>query len=134
MIVLDTSVILKWVLGPEAGHRKAVSYRQKHITGEELIGVPSLFFYETANVLSTRSGLPVDVALDIFRSLWDFDFEVLALDRKDFEEIIKVSRECSISGYDAVYIVIARKHGCCLVTADRKLFNRTRHLGFVELL
>ncbi len=134
MIVLDTSVILKWVLGPEAGHRKAIEYRQKHISGDEQIGVPSLFFYETANVLSTKSGLPADVALEIFRTLWDFDLEVLPLDLKDFEEIIKVSKECSISGYDAVYIVIARKHGCRLVTSDRKLFNRTRHLGFVELL
>lgn len=44
MIVLDASVVLKWILGDEDREGKARLYREHHISGKEIIAVHDLFF------------------------------------------------------------------------------------------
>lgn len=43
MVVLDTSVIIKWFV-EEKGSERALFLMEKHIKGEEIVLVPSLFF------------------------------------------------------------------------------------------
>jgi len=47
MIVLDASVALKWIFWDEAGGEGARHYRDRHVSGDEVIAVPDLFFYES---------------------------------------------------------------------------------------
>ena len=55
MIVLDASVVLKWIFGDEDRVEKARLFRENHISGKDAIAVHNLFFYEVANVLSTKT-------------------------------------------------------------------------------
>ena len=66
MIVLDSSVALKWIFADEDGATHAVRVRDDHVSGKNEIAVPSLFFYEIANVLATKVKLSPEEALEAF--------------------------------------------------------------------
>ena len=66
MIVLDASVVLKWIFGDEDKEGKAGLFRDGHLSGKEIIAVPDLFFFEIANVLSTKTRLNAKDAAEAF--------------------------------------------------------------------
>jgi predicted nucleic acid-binding protein len=134
MIVLDASVVLKWIFGDEEGGEKAKPYREGHVTGEETVAVHSLFFYEIANVLATKTGLSTKDAGEAFSLMWNFDLEVFGLGLDEFLEGITLSRQYGITVYDAAYVGLARKLGCLFVTADRRLHKKIKGLSGVMIL
>jgi len=134
MIVLDASVALKWIFGDEEGGEKAKLYREGHVTGEEPVAVHSLFFYEIANVLATKTGLSTKDAGEAFSLLWNFDLEVFDLGLDEFLEGITLSRQYGITVYDAAYVGLARRLGCLFVTADRRLYKKIKGLRGVMIL
>jgi len=134
MIVLDSSVILKWIFDEEEAHEKAIKYRQMHMTGEEIVVVPSLFFYEIGNVLSTKARLSDSEAADFFTTFYDFDFEIYNPGIEDFLSGIALSKRYRISLYDAVYVGLAGRLKCSFVTSDKRLFDRVKELKEVRLL
>jgi len=93
MIVLDASVALKWIFGDEEGGEKARRCREGHVTGEETVAVHSLFFYEIANVLATKTRLSTKGAVEAFSLIWNFDLEVFSLGLDEFLEGIVLSRQ-----------------------------------------
>ncbi len=54
MIVLDASVVLKWIFDDEDGGVSAARWKDAHVAGHEIVAVPDLLFYELGNVLATR--------------------------------------------------------------------------------
>jgi predicted nucleic acid-binding protein len=134
MIVVDASVALKWIFADEDGASDALAIREAHISGEDEIAVPSLFFYEVANVLATKMKLPASEAQAAFRLFWDFDFQVCDLEADDFLEAMLVSHSKRISVYDACYLVLALRLGCSMATTDRKLGQKVAGYGVVGLI
>jgi len=134
VIVLDSSVVLKWIFDDEDIHGKAIKYQQKHISGEETVIVPSLFFYEIANVLATKTRLSGSDAAESFLMFWNFDFEVIDFSLDEFLSVIDLSMHYKVSVYDASYIELARKLNCNFITADRKLYEKAREMKEVKLL
>lgn len=134
MIVLDASVILKWMFGDEAGADRARLLRDRHISGEDLVAVHDLCFYEMANVLATKTPLHAKDAVEAFSLIYDFDLEVFSFGREEFVSGITLARQYGMTLYDAAYIALARRLQCQFVTADRKLFERAKTLREVRLL
>lgn len=134
MIVLDASVALKWIFDDEAGAETALAVRDAHVSGENEIAVPSLFFYEIANVLATKVKLTDSEARSAFSMFWDFEFDVCDLNQDDLLEAMKLSHKHRISTYDASYMVLANRMGCALVTADRKFWEKVTKYGDVKLV
>jgi predicted nucleic acid-binding protein len=133
LIVLDASVILKWLV-EEEGSGPALSYRDEHVTGVNAVAVPELFFYEAANVLATRSGLSAEESRLAFAAIWELELESYHLAAGDYLNTVRLSQKLDISGYDAAYVVLAEKLSTTLITADGKLARRCADLGFVQLL
>jgi predicted nucleic acid-binding protein len=134
MIVLDASVVLKWIFENEEGSDRALRYRDMHVSGEQPIAVPDLFFYEVANVLLTRTRLDAAVVSEAFSMLWSFDLEVCDLGFEEFSSAIQISRCYGITLYDAAYVELARRLQCDLVTSDKKLHGKVKALRQVRLL
>ncbi len=134
MIVLDSSVVLKWIFDEEDAYGRAMKFRRMHISGEEVIVVPSLFFYEIANVLATKTRLSNIEVADFFLTFWNFDLEVFSFGLEEFLNGIALSRQYRISLYDAAYIELAKKLKCNFVTADRRLYGNVKELKEVKLL
>lgn len=134
MIVLDSCVVLKWVFDDEDAHERAIKYQQKHISGEETIIVPSLFFYEITNVLATKTRLNSSDVAESFLMFWNFDFEVIDFRLEEFLSVIDLSMHYKVSVYDASYIELARKLNCNFITADRELYEKASEMKEVKLL
>lgn len=134
MIVLDASVALKWIFRDEEGEDRAARYRDRHISGEEVIAVPELFFYEIGNVLAIKTSLDSKTASKAFSLLWNFDLEVFSLGGEEFLGSLALSRKFQITLYDASYIELAKKLECDFVTFDKKLFEKVKGLKRVTLL
>jgi predicted nucleic acid-binding protein len=98
------------------------------------VAVPSLFFYEIANVLATKTRLSAKDAAEAFSLIWNFDLETFSLGLDEFLEGIILSRQYGITLYDAAYIVLARKLGCPFVTADGRLYKKVKGLKEVRIL
>ena len=134
MIVLDSSVALKWIFADEVGAAHAVRVRDDHVSGTNEIAVPSLFFYEIADVLATKVKLSPVETLEAFELVSAFEFNVHELDNPAYLDAMTLAMKHKISVYAASYHVLASRLGCRFLTADRKFWEKVKGLGVAELL
>jgi predicted nucleic acid-binding protein len=134
MIVLDSSVALKWIFADEGGAEHALRVRDDHISGKSEIAVPSLFFYEIANVLATKVKLSTEEVLEAFELISAFELNVHELDSPEYLEAMTLAMKQRVSVYDASYHLLASRLGCRFLTADRKFWEKVKGLGVAELL
>jgi len=134
MIVLDSSVALKWIFADESGAGNASRVRDEHISAKNEIAVPSLFFYEIANVLATKIKLTTEEAQEAFELIAEFVCNVYELDSTEFLEAMSLAMKYKVSVYDASYHVLANRLGCRFLTADHKFWEKVKVMGIAELL
>jgi predicted nucleic acid-binding protein len=117
-LVLDTSVAAAWYL-PEEFAPEARSYRDRLLAGKLSLIVPSLHFWELANVLRTyvrRGEIEPALAGEIFELHLDAPLEVIEPDRRG---VLAIALEYDATAYDAVNIALALEHDVPLLTAER---------------
>ena len=129
MIVLDASVVLKWLFPEENGETR---FLEEHLSGENPVAVPELFFYEVSNVLATKTSLPLGSVRQGLDFLADLELETYSFGREEYHLAAEMARRYGISAYDAAYIALAQRLGCPFFTADRKLFRKIKVLPFVK--
>ena len=134
MIVLDSSVVLKWIFADEDGGERAAHYKEAHVSGHEIIAVPDLLFYEIGNVLATKTRLSEVAIAEAFSLLWEFSLERFDLGLDEYQSSMVLSRKYKITLYDATYLELSRRLKCTFVTADRKLYEKIKSIKTVELL
>ena len=134
MIVLDASVVLKWIFDDEAGAEPAARLKNAHVAGHEIVAVPDLLFYEIGNVLATKTRLSEAAIAEAFSFLWEFSLERFDLGLEEFQGSLALSRKYKITLYDAAYVELSRRLKCAFVTADKKLYEKVRSIKTVELL
>ncbi len=134
MIVPDASVVLKWIFADEDDSERAARLKDEHVSGQELIAVPDLLFYEIGNVLATKTRLSEAAIAEAFSLLWAFSLERFDLGLDEYQSSLVLSRKYKITLYDAAYVELSRRLKCTFVTADRNLYEKVRNLKAVELL
>lgn len=133
MVILDSSVVFKWFNETEINTEAAFSILNEHITGENLIWVPDLIFYELTNAWATKSELKIKQIYKCLRILDSYNLKILQVDFKLLEKIVNFSKTYKVSVYDAIYAVIAQENKCDLITADDRFTDRV-NLNFVKKL
>lgn len=128
MVVVDTSVAIKWFL-PEEGSDKARALLQ-----DEELAAPDLLFYEYANTLVFKNFLTLADVQHRLRELFATQLQFFVLTEDGFLRTAAVSREYQISAYDASFIALAEKLKLNFITADYKLVQKTKSLPFVRYL
>lgn len=124
--VLDTNVVVKWFL-EEDGSDRAAPYLDQLLEGSAEVLVPSLLFYELANVLWVRRRDGVSRATSA--QIWDdlLELPLLVIDwQLLLPESLELAYQQSISPYDGVFVKLAESRDLHLVTADRPLWRNTR--------
>lgn len=119
--VVDSSVVVKWFF-PEPSRPEALrlldAYRNERI---KLIA-PVLLMAEVTNVLAkrVRRGLAsASMAMEIYRFL-NINSPLLVDDRTVMDEAMILALGSGQPIYDCVYLALALRRGCDLITADRK--------------
>lgn len=134
MIVLDASVVLKWIFDDEDGADRVARLKDAHVAGNEIVAVPDLLFYEIGNVLTTKTRLSEAAVAEAFSLLWEFSLERFDLGLEEFQGGLALSRKYKITLYDAAYVELSRRLKCTFVTADKKLYEKVKSIKSVELL
>lgn len=121
-LVIDASVALKWFV--EENHSNLALKVLDYLTEKALPIVPSLFFYEIANVLRYKPEFGIKDIQEVLSALTRFGFLVVPLENALCDQTIELAFQYGITIYDASYIAISSKKNCEFVTADEKLFGK----------
>lgn len=124
MIVLDASIIFKWIVKNEDYRDRAIKLLERHMEGTEEILVPELLFYEIANVLATRTKTSDSAIRKGIMLLYESSFNVYAVDRNLLLEAAFLAKKHKTSVYDMVYAVIAKHKKSFLITADEGFIKK----------
>ncbi len=116
--VLDTSVAVAWYL-PEDFTSAARSWQRELMAGRVSLVVPTLHFWELANVLRTyvrRGELEPDLARDVYELHLAAPLDI---GEPRADDVLDVAVRYESTAYDAVYIALALERDLRLLTAER---------------
>ena len=131
---LDVNVALKWVL-QEADSNLAQALRDDFAAGIHELIAPETFPIEAAHVLTRteRQGLITNAGRklsDIMANAPDLHPYMPLLGRA-----VDISRQCRLGVFDCLYVALAEREGCEIVSADQRMINSLApHYPFVKHL
>jgi predicted nucleic acid-binding protein len=127
VVVPDASVLLKWVLASEdeENRDRALELRERWLSGECAVVVPSLWLFEVGNIVGTKQP---DLAGELMQILIDYRFEEEPA--SDFcLKALELMRKFNVTFYDASYHAVALTRGGVFVTADANYCRKTAAVG-----
>lgn len=133
LLVLDTSVILKWFT-EETHSDVAVKLRNEFYRGIHGIVEPDLMIYEFANALNYNPNYTAEDVKKAIDSLVELQIDVMAPTIRLLKDASEIAKKHDITVYDAVFVALAKSIGAVFVTADKKLHNRIKELGFARFI
>jgi predicted nucleic acid-binding protein len=116
--VLDTSVAVAWYL-EEVFSASARVWQERLLSGKVVLLVPSLHYWEFANVLRTlvhRRELPETLAREIYELHMDAPLERVEPEEKG---VLDIALQYGATAYDAVYISLCLSKDIPLITAEK---------------
>jgi predicted nucleic acid-binding protein len=126
--VLDTSVAIAWYL-PESFSSAAKRWQRLLLDGKAELFVPSLQYWEFANVLRTyvrRGGLDADTACEIYSLHLEAPLITAEPDRAS---ILNIALKYDATAYDALYIALSLELQVPMLTAERPSCPWIKKLG-----
>jgi predicted nucleic acid-binding protein len=122
MEVLDASVGLKWVLN-EIDSDKARRLLADFQAGTRDLIAPDVYSLECAHGLSKsqRKGVVTDAERLWFDLIIDLPALYPSLPLLD--RALAIALKARIAVYDCIYVALAEREGCELITADRRVIN-----------
>lgn len=126
--VLDTSVAIAWYL-PETFAESARIWQARALEGEVGLYVPTLHYWEFANVLRTyvRRG---EIDRRLATELWQLHLEApLHTSDPASSDVLTTAFEYETTAYDAVYITLSLQLELRLLTAERASTAWVRKMG-----
>jgi predicted nucleic acid-binding protein len=125
VVVVDASVVLRWLLVDEPDRESALVVRDRIQAGRLEPRQPPHFPMEVASALvaAARVGrLEPSTIGPLMRSLEAFRLD--PVDPHDFaSDAVEAALDLGLRVPDAGYVVCARRTGGTLITADRRLFD-----------
>ena len=118
LYVLDTSVAVAWYID-EVFSSSARQWQQRMLSGKISLIVPSLHYWEFANVLRTlfyRREIPEDLAREIYEVHLDAPLEIAEPDKR---VVMDTALEYGATAYDAVYIGLCLLRDIPFITAEK---------------
>ncbi len=122
-LVVDASVAMKWVL-PEPGSERARRLLSASVAGRLELIAPDLFMAEVTNVLWKRCRVRAELLEDEARAA-HAALLAAAPELVPSEALAGPALELALAFrhpvYDCLYVALALRDGCSLVTADARL-------------
>ncbi len=125
-MIVDASVGSKWILEDEVDSQNSRAILQLHRDRRELVTVPDLFFYEIANALATKSGVPIKSVVRSIRGIFKLNLDIYHPRYDDIRKAAFLAKQHKTTVYDMLYAVVAKKLKTTLVTADARFVSTTK--------
>ena len=133
MYILDASVMIKWFIDEEDSP-KAKQLLRSHSRGEYSLVVPDLIIYEVANALKYSKGFTKVELNTCMDKIYDLGLDIIAPMSAQVKAAIDLAVDCDITFYDSFYVALASQTGFNFITADEKLYKKTKKMPFIKLL
>jgi len=134
-LVVDASVAAKWLfVEPETGKARAILDSAE--SGDLRLLAPEILLAEVANSLwkrTQRGDLDRTFARGLFQSFEKVEFRFSAV-QELIGDALSLGFRYHHPIYDCLYVVLARRESCDLVTADDRLYKAFAVLPWVRLL
>lgn len=133
-IIVDTSVIIKWLL-PDEYNLSVIKIKNNFASKNVTIVIPYLTYYEVSSVLSIavrRQRVDEETCKELLRAFTELEFVVYATKELFAQTLIK-SVQYNISSYDAAYIALSEELQIPFITADEKLIKKVNNNLIVNL-
>ena len=123
LIIVDASVLLKWVLPAEREEyaAKALAIRKAFEDARLDLILPSLWFYEVGNILAIK--YPSDAA-NRLGSLVRMRIPEARPNMRWRNRILELVSSCKVTFYDASYHALAIVNDGVFITADEKYLDK----------
>ncbi len=122
MIVLDTSVILKWYLYEEDSD-KALYYRTEYLNKLIDITVPDLILYEVSNALRYNKNYIINDIKLVVESIFLSKIKIVSPTVELINQAIEFANYFNVSIYDSTYLALASSLDFQFITADEKFYK-----------
>jgi predicted nucleic acid-binding protein len=122
--VVDASVAYKWCYREdEEGVAQADELLEDHHAGRVMISGPTSLPVELANALRYSRQSPERIAelIDLIDAV---HLHLYYTDPELLKSATRLALEHRLSVYDAVYLALAERLSCPLITSDRKAFDQ----------
>lgn len=133
LLVLDTSIVLKWYKEEEYTEI-ALKIKKDFVEGLNEIIVPDLVLYEMANVLRFTDGFNERLIKKSLESFIDLGVDIVIPTIEMISLATKLSYKYKITVYDAIFIALSKIINGIFVTADKKLYEKVKELKFVKFI
>ena len=133
LLVLDTSIVLKWYKEEEYTEI-ALKIKKDFVEGLNEIIVPDLVLYEMANVLRFTDGFNERLIKKSLESFIDLGIDTVIPTIEMISLATKLSYKYKITVYDAIFIALSKIINGIFVTADKKLYEKVKELKFVKFI
>src|SRR3990167_907540 len=108
MIVIDASVIIKWIKQEESHRDQALLLYSQHLSGQQKIIVPKFLFLEVANALATQTNFsPTEVKTGL-NFIFQANIKTHTLKHAEIIKAALLAKKYHTSVYDMLYAVIAK--------------------------
>jgi predicted nucleic acid-binding protein len=135
LFTVDASVGIKWFSSENEDKVEiAQILQEKNLAGEIEIIVPDLFFFEIINSFLYKKNSNSDSLLHILDSLKFMHMQIVYPDMALMEDVLKIAYKQNITFYDALYVAVAKKQDCILLTEDKKLLACNNDYKFIKNL
>jgi predicted nucleic acid-binding protein len=126
-IVVDSSVLIKWFKSRNEDMLAEAQALLGEVERQPLeVHVPALLLYEVGNILLLKTRLAPSALDDAIARLESLPFSVAPPATPLLRRASRLGRELDLTFYDASFLALAMELDCPLITADRRLFERTR--------
>ncbi|MEM3808255.1 MAG: type II toxin-antitoxin system VapC family toxin [Nitrososphaerota archaeon] len=128
-IVIDTSIVAKWVIPGERWEKNARALAEDIVHRRVEAHAPSLILYELTSVISKaiRAGkMNLDDGVKSLHAIGSIGLIIDNIEWDELSEVLRIAESTKLTIYDSTYIYLARKIGCKLLTADIEVKNKGR--------
>lgn len=136
-VVLDENIYVK-LFKKEADSQQAIDLINKLVKEGVTIIEPSIVVNETINTCEVNKHDIIEVC-DFFRALIDSNIRFIEVDSALISKTLEITEQGhKKSGFptfsDSMYQAVAIKEDALFITADRRHYMKTQHLGNIMML
>lgn len=131
-MILDASVAAKWFLPNEQLDEQAQLIRELMLDDRLRVSAPSILWSEVAHAVvgAVRRKRFDETEARSLSARFASVRPVVDLAEIDPEEAVHRALSTGVGAYDAQYLILARRLGASVITADRRLQERGRAHGY----
>ena len=135
LLILDTSVVLKWFLEQgEADVTSARKLREAFLSQRCTLGSPNLLLIEVANALTAGHRASAKQVSEVIATILEIGVHLFEIQFPTLEKAIALASTYRATVYDSCFLAVAIESEGLLVTADEAFLRKVKsHVNITSL-